>query len=454
MSSLKWLTPSTTDYLAFHAPLIRLQQAAPHPQGRRVLATLLALVAFVLVWASLGRLDVVAVAEGKLVPAGYLKIVQPPEAGIVKEILVREGQSVSAGQVLMRMDALITEADLEAITRERVRKQLALARIDAELSARPFEAGFAAPPALLRETSAQYQANRDALAASLAQEQSRLAKAQQALAAALQQKTRLVAVLPHYQQQDQAYGKLVEDGFAGALMGSDKRRERIEKEQELATQEHQVASARASIDESRKTLRQIAADYMRQLHAERAEAQSQFDKLGQELEKQHHRRALMELRAPQGGVIKNLATHTAGTVVQPGTVLASLVPGQESPKAEVWVSNEDIGFVHPGQSVKLKFSAYPFQKYGMGSGTVEHVSADAQSEEEAREQGLATGAQRPLRYKALVTLAARALDGDGGNYPLSVGMQTTAEILLGERTVAEYLLSPVQKAWHEAGRER
>lgn len=152
-------------------------------------------------------------------------------------------------------------------------------------------------------------------------------------------------------------------------------------------------------------------------------------------------------------MIKDLATHTAGTVVQPGTVLASLVPREEKLKAEVWVSNEDIGFVRPGLTVKLKFATYPFQKYGMGQGTVEHVSADAQSEEEARDQGLA-GGQRPLRYKALVALDANALEMDGVQYPLSVGMQTTAEILLGDRTVAEYLLSPVKKAWHEAGRER
>ncbi len=184
------------------------------------------------------------------------------------------------------------------------------------------------------------------------------------------------------------------------------------------------------------------------------EAQAQLDKLAKELEKQQHRRELLELKAPQGGVIKDLATHTAGTVVQPGTVLASLVPREEKLKAEVWVSNEDIGFVRPGQPVKLKFATYPFQKYGMGRGTVEHVSADAQSEEEARDRGWPGAGQRPLRYKALVALEANALEMDGAKYPLSVGMQTTAEILLGDRTVAEYLLSPVKKAWHEAGRER
>lgn len=287
----------------------------------------------------------------------------------------------------------------------------------------------------------------------MAEERSRLAKAQQELAAARQQKERLESVLPHYREQDKAYEKLVKDGFAGTLTGSDKRRERIEKEQELKTQKHLIASAQASIDQSLKKLKQIEADYLRQLHAERNEARAQIDKLAKELEKQQHRRALLELKAPQDGVIKDLATHTAGTVVQPGTVLASLVPREEKLKAEVWVSNEDIGFVRPGLTVKLKFATYPFQKYGMGQGTVEHVSADAQSEEEARDQGLA-GGQRPLRYKALVALDANALEMDGVQYPLSVGMQTTAEILLGDRTVAEYLLSPVKKAWHEAGRER
>lgn len=455
MPSLKSLVRHAhSDHQAFYPPLIRLQHTAPHPKGRRVLWMLLGLLAFLLIWTLVGRLDIVAVADGKLVPATYLKIVQPSEAGIVKEILVREGEIVRTGQVLMRMDALITNADLDVISTEHMRKALQIARIDAEIIGKPLQPNVQAPAALVRETGAQYQANRDALAAALAEEHGRLVKAQQELAAARQQKERLEAVLPHYRQQDKAYEKLVKDGFAGALMGSDKRRELIEKQQELATQGHLIASAQASIDQSQKKLKQIEADYLRQLHAERNEAQTQIDKLAKELEKQQHRRELLELKAPQDGVIKDLATHTSGTVVQPGTVLASLVPREEKLKAEVWVSNEDIGFVRPGQPVKLKFAAYTFQKYGMGHGTVGYVSADAQSEEEARDKGLQGAGQRPLRYKALVTLTTNALEMDGRAYPLTVGMQTTAEILLGDRTVAEYLLSPMQKAWHESGRER
>ena len=161
----------------------------------------------------------------------------------------------------------------------------------------------------------------------------------------------------------------------------------------------------------------------------------------------------MELRAPHEGIVKELATHTVGTVVQPGTVLATLVPQQAPLKVEVWVSNEDVGFVRSGQPVKLKFAAYPFQKYGMAHGELKWVNADAQTEDPSRATA-PDGATPPPRYKATVALYDTALVRDARRYELTAGMQTQAEILLGQRTVLQYLLSPVQRAWHEAGRER
>ena len=151
-----------------------------------------------------------------------------------------------------------------------------------------------------------------------------------------------------------------------------------------------------------------------------------------------------------------------GKLVQPGTVLLTLVPQDDVLRAEVWVSNQDIGFVRQGQPVKLKLAAFPFQKYGMVEGTVEHVSADAADgntqgqQNGGAERGEKTGprAAAPLAYRALVALKAMRIDQDGERLPLTAGMQATAEILLGTRSVLEYLLSPVQKAWHEAGRER
>lgn len=445
------LPKSEIDPVEFREPLLRLQETAPSPLGRKVLWGLLLFLAALLLWALIGRLDIVAVAEGKLVPESYLKIVQPAEAGIVKEILVREGESVRAGQMLMRMDALFSDADVRSIEAEHQRKRLNLRRIEAELSGAEFKVEEGDPAGLAEEIAAQFLANRSALAAALAEERSRMIKAGQEMAAAEQVRKRLEESLPYYREQDKAYEKLVKDGFAGSLMGSDKRRERQEKEQELQTQRFVIESARASISQSEKRLAQIEADYKRQLHAERNETQSEFDQLTQELAKQTHRRKLLELKASQDGVVKDLATHSSGTVVQPGTVLLSLVPKGEILRAQVWVSNADIGFVRVGQPVKLKFAAFPFQKYGMVTGKVLHVSADAA---DAEAQGERLGNGSPLVYKALIGLERMALEMDGQYFDLSAGMQANAEIWLGDRTVMEYLLSPVRKAWHEVGRER
>lgn len=454
--SMKSPFPADAQAIDFSPPLLRLQATSPNPLGRKVLWVLLAMLLALLLWAVLGRLDIVAVAEGKLIPESYVKIVQPSESGIVKEILVKEGEVVKAGQVLMRMDTLISEADTKSIDADYQRKRLALRRIEAELSGLPFKSEAGDPPDLTQEINAQYRANRAALDAALAEERSRLIKARQDLAAAEQVKRKLEETLPHYREQEKAYEKLVKDGFAGSLMGSDKKRERIEKEQELQTQSFLIESARASILQSEKKLAQLDADYRRQLHVERNDMQGQFDKLTQEVSKQAHKQALLELKAPQDGVVKDLATHTAGTVVQPGTILLTLVPQDEKLRAEVWVSNEDIGFVRQGQPVKLKFAAFPFQKYGMVEGTVEHVSADAADNNTGNGNSQTDPGKKnqPLGYKALIAFKQMRLDMDGERFALSAGMQTNAEIRLGDRTVMEYLLSPVRKAWHEAGRER
>lgn len=442
--------------LDFSPPLLRLQDSPPNPVGRAVLMTLLILLVALMLWAVLGKLDIVAVAEGRLVPQSYLKIVQPSESGIVKEILVREGEEVKAGQVLMRMDTLITDADAKSLEAEYQRKRLTLRRIDAELSNRPFRAGEGDPPALAREIEAQYRANRSAFDAALSEERSRLVKAKHDLSSSEQVKTKLTEVLPHYRNQDNAFEKLAKDGFAGTIMASDKKRERIEKEQELKTQEFLIESTRSSVLQSEKKLAQIDSDYRRQLYAERNEIQGVADKLSQEIAKQTHKRELLELKASQAAIVKDLATHTVGTVVQPGTVLLTLVPKEETLRAEVWVSNEDIGFVRKGQAVKLKLAAFPFQKYGMVEGTVEHVSADSADNNTSNNPAPTDKSTKapPLVYKALVALKAMRLEMDGERFPLGAGMQASAEILLGRRTVMEYLLSPVQKAFHEAGRER
>jgi hemolysin D len=293
--------------------------------------------------------------------------------------------------------------------------------------------GTGAPAGLVREIEAQLRANRAALEAALAEERARLEKARRELAAAQQVRAKLAETLPHYRAQDAAFEKLSKDGFAGPLMASDKKRERIEKEQELATQEHVIESARASIAQSEKRLVQIAADHRRQLFAERNEVQGQVDKLEQERAKQAHREGLLELKASQAGVVKDIATHTAGTVVQPGTVLLTLVPQDDLLRAEVWVSNQDIGFVRQGQPVKLKLAAFPFPevRHGRGHGGARQRGRIGSFAQAGRRWWTRAPRPAPLTYRALVALKAMQIGEGSERLALAAGMQATAEILLG-----------------------
>lgn len=465
---------TVVDPLDFSPGLLRIQAQPPTPFTRTLLYSLLTLLGLLLIWVVFGKLDVVASAEGKLIPQSYLKIVQPSEQGVIRDILVNEGELVKAGQVLMRMDTTLTEADGKTLGTDTQGKRLTLRRIDAELAGRPFAKQPDEPDDLYNQTLAQYRANRTAYETALAQERSLHDKARSDLSSAEEIRTKLLKTLPHYRQQDEAYEKLARDGFASKIMANDKARERIEKEQDLKSQEYLIQSAQASLTQSTRRLAQITADYRRQLQTERADIEDKLDKSQGELTKQQYRRDLHELRAPQDGcggvaaeqpgthrptpggcIVKDLATHTVGTVISPGTILMTLVPNGEILRAEVWVGNQDVGFIHTGEPVKIKFAAYQFQKYGMVEGKVAHLSADASDNNQQQQQsGNKTGSNLPFAYRALIDLKAQHLIADGVSHALTPGMQVTAEIHLGTRTILEYLLSPVTGAFQEAGRER
>ncbi|MEW6313434.1 MAG: HlyD family type I secretion periplasmic adaptor subunit [Pseudomonadota bacterium] len=434
--------------LEFAPDILRIQHAPPSPLPRATLTILLALLVCLLLWAALGRLDIIAVAQGKLVPQSALKIVQPAESGIVKEILVREGDDVHAGQVLVRMDALYSEADTKLIDSQLQLRSLQLRRIDAELNGVPLRRAPGDAPDLFARVEAQYRDRRQAYQDSLDAMRAQLDRAQQNLQSALEIEAKLRQTVPIYQEQDQVYEKLAKEGFVSKLMYLEKNRDRIEKERDLRAQSYNVESLKATIAQAEKNIAQITSNYRQQLQNERVEAEGEYRKLGQESEKQAHRHELLELKAPQDGIVKDIATHTPGTVVSPGTILMTVVPKNDPIEAEVWVTHLDAGFVETGQPAKVKLAAYPFQKYGMVEGKVKQVSPDA-----AEGQGK-DGTAQPLGYRATVELPAPFLESEGQRYKLTPGMQVSAEINLGSRSVLEYLLSPIQRTVHEAGRER
>jgi HlyD family secretion protein len=441
------------DPAEFAPEIVKAQTRPPSPLPRAVLYGLLLLFALLLVWAAVGRLDIVAVSQGKLVPQSFLKIVQPAEPGIVREILVREGDPVKEGQTLVRMDTRLSDADLRILKADLARRDLQLRRIDAELAGASVKRRPGDTPELFGQIEAQHQAHRQAYFDALGAEQALLAKARQDLKSAMEVESKLQQTTPIYGEQARAWDQLAKEGFAGRLMALDRQRSLVEAQQDLLAQGHAVASLKATIEQTEKRIAQINSNYRQQLYNERVEAEGTYAKLSQDWEKQQHRHELLELKAPQSGVVKDLATHTPGTVVAPGTILLTLVPQDEPLMAEVWVTNVDAGFVQEKQKARVKLAAYPFQKYGMMDGVVRQISADTLDKNDPGASSRSSQLQEAA-YRALIDLDRNYLDNQGQRLRLVPGMLVNAEIHIGERSVLEYLFSPIRKIAHEAGRER
>jgi HlyD family secretion protein len=260
------------------------------------------------------------------------------------------------------------------------------------------------------------------------------------------------AALPTYEETAQAYETLAEQQLVGAIEAMERRREALERAQDVEAQRAMAASLEASVGERDQRLAQIRSNYVSGLHDEKLQTVTSITRLKQQLGRLDYQERLLELRAPQGGIVKDLATTTVGAVVQPGTVLLNLVPQEEPLLAEVLIENQDIGFVAADQAVRVKLAAYEFQKYGMLDGVVRTISADssAQGTQAEDDNGVPAG----FAFKALVELDRQRLEANGLELPLAAGMQVTAEIKQGTRTVMEYLLSPVQRVVSEAGMER
>ena len=425
----------------------RIDSAPPSQARRRLLRVLVALLGAAIAWACVGKLDVVVVADGRLAPRTQLKLVQPVESGVVREVLVTEGSSVLAGEPLVRLDAAIADSEARALRAELARRDLQRRRVDAELAGVPPARHDDDPDDVYAAALALFHANRRAHLDALAHEATAAERLAQDLAAAQSAERKLERVVPIVRSAAERYARLRSEGFMSELGALEREREHIEKVQDLASQRHVVAALEAACRQAAQRLAQLVSGYRAQLQAERAQADGEIARAGEALARQLHRADRVELRAPYAGIVKDVATHGHGTVVAAGTPLVTIVPAGEELVADVLVRHEDAGFVQVGQAARVKLAAYPFQKYGTIEGRVVHVAADASEPQER-----ATGA--PSGYRARIALAAQALRHAGGTLELVSGMVVSAELRLGERRVVEYVLAPLQKAWHEAARER
>jgi hemolysin D len=434
----------------FRPDLLTIQNSPPSNWPRGVLLAAAGLLGLLLLWAMFAELDVVATAQGRLVPITFTKVVQPAEPGVVLDILVKDGDGVKAGQTLLRLDARLAQTELLGIGRDVTIKRMSLRRIEAELADRPFVLLATDPANLAAQIEAQFRARRQSYLDSQAQENEALNRIKADLASAKQVLSKLRQTVPIYRQSAEAYDQLLKEGFVGEVAANEKKREFVEREQDFKAQESNVESLLAGIAGGERKLAAIRSTYRSQLENERIDTTTQLNRSSQEFDKSTIKSGLLEIKAPNDGIVKDLAVTTRGAVVQAGTLLMNIVPGDEPLQAEVLLSNEDVGFIAVGQKAQIKIAAYPFQKYGLLEGKVALVGADSSDPKQQQQT------QQPqLTYRALVSLTSQTLHSpDGSKLAMTPGMLVSAEIHQGKRTVMEYLLSPVQKVGAEAARER
>lgn len=399
-------------------------------------------------WTVFGRVDVVVSAPGKSVPTGNIKLIQSAGSGVVRTIYVHDGDVVRAGQPLVDLDPTLSGADLAQAQKALANAELEAARNQAIADALAGRGLNFIPPAGIDPRVAETQ--RRLIEAQIAEVNATTAGLESARRSALAdahgagaQVAKLNQTVPILDHELDNMRELDKKGYAPGLrlleLERTHRQEVGDRDVARAQQARGLAEARKFADQARETREQARRSALTDLAKAQAEAILRREEVTKASAKSHFQR----LTAPVDGTIQQLALHTIGGVVEPAKPLMVIVPNRDGMVVEARLLNKDIGFVHEGQPVALKFEAFPFTRYGTVAGTVRHISRDAIPDPKLGSV-----------YAVTISLNQASITVDGKSVPLAAGLATTADIRTGSRSIISYLLSPLQTSVAQAGRER
>jgi len=454
--------------LAFLPAALEIVETPPSPIGRAMGCVLILMFTAALAWAWYGTIDIVASATGKIMPGGRTKIIQPFETGVVRAILVHDGQAVSAGEILVELDPTANAADRDRLQGDLLAERLNIARLRAALAGGEDPLADFMPPAdapatlvgIQRQLLVNQVGEHRAKVASLGRQQAQKEAEEATIQATIQ---KLQAVIPVIQPRVEMRRTLMEKDLGSRIAYLETLQLLVERQQELGIQSSHLQEAAAAVSAIRETRSQAVAEFRRALSDELAKCEQKAIGLSQELIKAEQKTRLQRLAAPVDGVVQQLAIHTVGGVVTPAQSLMVVVPSDSRLEIEAMVSNRDIGFVHPGQAAEIKVDTFNFTRYGLLHGAVLSVSQDAiirerKQERDDRGQGAPTDSSEPkgqeLTYSARISLDRTRMRIDDRVVNLSPGMAVTVEVKTGSRRILSYLLSPLLRYQHEALRER
>lgn len=450
--------------LEFLPAAIEILETPASPVGRGLAVFIAVVFTAAILWSVFGRIDTVAVGTGRLVPDGKVKLVQPIELATVRQIHVREGQQVSAGEVLVELDDTESEAERDQVARELLEARLDVSRLAATLAAmekrdggdaadaagdgyRNDAAGFDgppdAPPSLVRLARNQMAGTLERFRTELAAYQgelNRIAAARQAIQAEIK---KLRTLIPLIEEREQGLGSLASKGFAARPQWLEVKQQLVTFTEDLSIMRQRLLESDAERDKVLRQMEQARAAAIEQVLDDLLQARNRMDQAALGLKKANRRQEVNTLLAPVSGRVQQLAVNTVGGVVSPAEPIMMIVPDESVLHVEARILNKDIGFIEPGQTARVKLDSFPYTKYGIVDGRVTRLSADAIEDERL----------------GLVYLAEIALDTDrvlvGDRFvQLAPGMSTTVEISTGDRAIIEYFLSPLQRYQDEALREK
>jgi adhesin transport system membrane fusion protein len=418
----------------------------PLPSWRPVAWPVMILLAVLLVWARFARLDEVTVAPGEVVPQGQVKVIQHLEGGIIERIYVTEGANVQASDPLVRLDLATGGVNREELQARLDGEMLRRARLMAEVenTELKFPTLAAGRQGNLAEAEQQaFLARRHDLDSSLGvlREQVRQRELEvQELKARKRAASRNLALA---QERLKMSTSLLAEGLTAKMEHLKLRAEVEGLEGELQSLTPAVPRARAAVAEAKQRLLEGETHFRREAQDQLGHAEQAIAQLKELLAEATEQSLRAEIKSPIDGIVKKLRYHTIGGVVSPGEPIMEIVPTGDKLVIEAKLNPTDRGYVHEGLPTLVKVSTYDFARYGGLAGTVVNVAPDSTTD------------QNGIPYfRVIVQTDKTYLGKEEGKLPITPGMEATADIHTGTKSVMEYLIKPVLKLREEAFRER
>jgi adhesin transport system membrane fusion protein len=412
-----------------------------------LLTLLVGLVVATGLWMYIAKLDVVSATIGSVVPSSQIKTIQHLEGGIVSKIYIKEGQQVLASQPLLDLESTDSEANVGEMLIRLATLRVKMARLEAESN--DSEVITFKPeiekrtPKLAQQERALFKARRDSYLSGVASQQGLVSQKEQVIEQVRSRLSHSENKLKLLQEQISISDELLKDELTNRYNHITLLKDESALFSQIDEDKALIKGSDALLVEAQEKLNEIRLGYQANSRGELEESRREHSELSQRMEKLKDSLKRTVLRAPVDGTIKTLNVHTVGGVIRPGEVVIEIVPVDDMLLIEVSLPPQDVGFVQVGQTAQIRLASADATRLGKLNGKVIHISPDSI----VNEEGIAF-------YKVRIETEQSFFERNGLKYFLSPGVQVSAGIVTGERTVFEYLFEPFLGGMERALKER